>query len=490
MMHAASPMSQELDRSRPENTTGEQQSGSADSGGVWVNDAQSLLNRTRVQRVDRPRSVDELVQCVRMAARTGRVISVSGGRHALGGQQFAQDAIHLDLTGLDRVVELDAERGQVTVEAGIMWPALIDQLHARQPGRPDCWTIREKQTGVDEVTIGGSLSANIHGRGLTHPPFVTDIEAFDLVDARGTLVHCSRRENPELFSLAIGGYGLFGVIARVTLRLVRRFKVCRRVVIQPVRGLLPLIEDRTGSGFLFGDCQYSIDLTCQAEEHPGVSACYEPVAIETPLTPEAVELSREDWARLYRLIRVDKPRAFEEYADHYQRTDGQVYWSDTHQLAGNFAGHRAAVQASQGTEMITEAYVRRDDLIDFLARVRQDFLRESADVSYGTIRFIERDEETFLPWARDRYACVICNLHVRHSPEGRAEAAGHFRRILDTVVEFGGSFYLTYHRWATRDHVAACHPHIGDFLRLKRAYDPAGLFQSEWYRHYAPQFGE
>ena len=35
---------------------------------------------------------------------------------------------------------------------------------------------------------------------------------------------------------------------------------------------------------------------------------------------------------------------------------------------------------------------------------------------YGTVRLIERDDETFLAWARDRYACVIFNLHVEHTP--------------------------------------------------------------------------
>lgn len=35
----------------------------------------------------------------------------------------------------------------------------------------------------------------------------------------------------------------------------------------------------------------------------------------------------------------------------------------------------------------------------------------------GTIRLIERDDETFLAWARQPYACVIFNLHVVHTAE-------------------------------------------------------------------------
>lgn len=458
------------------------------NGGVWLNDEQSLLNPTRVRRVVRPEGVEELVRVIFAARRSGGAISVAGGRHSMGGQQFGAETIHLDMTGFDRILELDCERGLVTVEAGIQWPALIDGLHQRQAGELTPWTIREKQTGVDAVSIGGSLSSNIHGRGLAQPPFVNDIESFELVDAGGKVRHCSRRENSELFSLAIGGYGLFGVISQVTLRLVRRFKVRRKVEVIAVKDLLESYESRLDAGFVFGDCQYAADLSCPAAEHCGVFPCYEPVDIQTPVPETRTELSADDWARLYKLIRTDKQRAFEEYARYYQGTDGQVYWSDTHQLAGNFTGHRQAVDPKCGTEMITDVYLRHDRLLPFFDKVREDLVRCHADITYGTIRFIEADRETFLPWARERSVCVVCNLHVRHTEEGVAKAQQDFRQILDRAIEFDGSFYLTYHRWATPGQIEACYPRIRELFRLKKQYDPDLVFQSDWYRHYGSSF--
>jgi len=38
--------------------------------------------------------------------------------------------------------------------------------------------------------------------------------------ADGSVVRCSRSENKELFSLALGGYGLFGIILDADLRVV------------------------------------------------------------------------------------------------------------------------------------------------------------------------------------------------------------------------------------------------------------------------------
>jgi hypothetical protein len=110
-------------------------------------------------------------------------------------------------------------------------------------------------------------------------------------------------------------------------------------------------------------------------------------------------------------------------------------------------------------------------------------------VIYGTVRLIERDDESFLAWAKDRYACVVFNLHVDHTRDAIARASGAFRVLIDLGLAHGGGFYLTYHRWAWRDQVERAYPEMRPFLALKRRHDPDGLFQSSWYRHYAATFG-
>jgi hypothetical protein len=313
--------------------------------GELLNDVQSQLNPTRVAAVLRPKSVRELEEGLVRSRKENKAISVAGGRHSMGGQQFGTNNLHLDMTGLNRVLQLDVKHGLVTVEAGIQWPELIEELHRRQSEMKFPWTIREKQTGVDAVCVGGSISSNVHGRALKSPPIICDIESFTLLDADGKVHNCSRQEDPELFSLVIGGYGLFGIITDVTLRLARQFKVRRRVQEIAVKDLLDLYQQRVDSGFVFGDCQYSADLDGEAESHPGIFPCYEPVMESIPLTENPKGITKEQWAELYKLMRSDKPRAYKEYRDHYLQTDGQVYLSDKHQLATAFVGHRAAVKA-------------------------------------------------------------------------------------------------------------------------------------------------
>jgi FAD/FMN-containing dehydrogenase len=109
-------------------------------------------------------------------------------------------------------------------------------------------------------------------------------------------------------------------------------------------------------------------------------------------------------------------------------------------------------------------------------------------VIYGTVRMIERDTESFLAWAREDFACVIFNLHTEHSSAGIAAAADAFRALIDAALACGGSYFLTYHRWARRDQVEAAYPQFAEFLRHKSVHDPDHRLQSQWWRHYQKMF--
>src|SRR5215472_2330488 len=454
-----------------------------------VNDIHSQLNETRVDRILAPKSVSEVQAAVREAKAAHKSMSIAGGRHAMGGQQFGAGTVLLDMRPMSHVLDLNLERGTVEVQAGAFWPELIAEYLHRQEGRAHQWGLAQKQTGADKLSIGGTLAANAHGRGLTMMPFVSNVESFTLVNADGDLVTCSRRQNPELFRLAIGGYGLFGVVCSVTLRLVPRQKIERVVEVRGADGLITAFDDRIRSGFLYGDFQFAIDRSSDDFLHKGVFSCYRPVDPATPMPQHVKELSDESWRTLLYLAHTDKREAFRQYADYYVSTNGQLYWSDTHQLSFYPENYHGTIDQKNhakhpATEMITEINVPREMLNDFLEEVREDFRKNNVELIYGTIRLIEKDEESFLPWAKQSYACTIFNLHTEHTPQGMAHSAEAFRRLIDMAARRNGTYYLTYHRYARREQVVACYPQFPQFLQLKKKYDPKERFQSDWYRHY------
>jgi FAD/FMN-containing dehydrogenase len=215
---------------------------------------------------------------------------------------------------------------------------------------------------------------------------------------------------------------------------------------------------------------------------------------DTPIPEGQRVLSRDDWRRLLYLAHADKAQVWQAYTSHYLATSGQVYLSDAHQYAEYLDDyHRELDELTRApapaTEMITEIYVPRDRLDDFMGEAADDFRRNGVDVIYGTIRLIERDDETFLAWAREPWACTIFNLHTVHTEEGLAHSRAAFQRLIDMAIARGGSYFLTYHRWARPDQVEVCYPQFRDFLAAKRRLDPDERFQSDWYRHYAENFG-
>src|SRR6266481_2911363 len=89
-----------------------------------VNDVHTQLNPTRVRSISSVRSLDDLKQSIRRAHREQRPVSIAGGRHAAGGQQFATDAELIDTREMQRVLRFDSEAGIIEVETGIQWPEL------------------------------------------------------------------------------------------------------------------------------------------------------------------------------------------------------------------------------------------------------------------------------------------------------------------------------------------------------------------------------
>lgn len=441
------------------------------------------MNPTRVADVVLPSSVEELASIV---GASERPISIGGGRHAMGGQQFGEGTTHLDVREMRRVVEMDAERGLVRAQGGVQWPELIAEIRRLNPPGQAQWGIRQKQTGASDLTLGGALSANAHGRGLTMPPIVGDVESFTLVGPDGGVRACSRTEDAELFALAIGGYGLFGVIGEVTLRLSPRRKVQRVVDVVMLDEIMPRLDEEIARGTIYGDFQFSIDHESPDFLRKGVFSRYRPVDDATPIPDGQRKFTPELWMKLLRLARTDKSAAFREYASYYRSTAGQVYYTDTHQLSTYVPGYQDMLQdlpeEAQGSEIITEVYVPRDRLVAFLGAAGEALRGASSPVTYGTVRLIEPDRETFLPWARGAFACIVFNLLTPHTPAGVARSAAGFRALIDTALGLGGSYFLTYHAFATRDQLLAAHPRVEAFVARKREHDPGGRFQSEWWR--------
>ncbi|MDX1700417.1 MAG: FAD-binding oxidoreductase, partial [Melioribacteraceae bacterium] len=159
-------------------------------------------------------SEGEIKSIVDMANRNDDKISIAGMQHSQGGQTLYPGGILLDMKQFNKILELDEKNMLITVQSGVTWADIQSYIN------PYGLALKVSQS-QNIFTVGGSMSVNVHGRDIRNHTLIETVDSFRLLNAQGQVLHVSRDENPELFNLVNGGYGLFGVILDVTLQLTK-----------------------------------------------------------------------------------------------------------------------------------------------------------------------------------------------------------------------------------------------------------------------------
>jgi D-lactate dehydrogenase (cytochrome) len=184
-----------------------------------------------VDMVVSPVSLDDLARVVAAAMEAGYAIAPRGAGMSYTSAYIPTQprTLSLDLSRMNRVLEVNAEDMTVTVEAGCTWSALNDALAAKGLRTP-FWGPMSGLTS----TIGGGLSQLNAMLGAGHYGTSSEsVVGLAVVLADGRILRTGARSSgakgpfyrhygPDLAGLFCGDSGVFGVKAEITLRLIRR----------------------------------------------------------------------------------------------------------------------------------------------------------------------------------------------------------------------------------------------------------------------------
>ena len=166
------------------------------------------------------RSAAQIAALLKAAQQYRVPVTVRGGGLTTEGESVAFGGVLLDMTGMSRVLDVDADALTVRTEAGIFWHSLAEEL--RRHGM-DYLSAPLNLTSSVGGTLGvGGIDVNSPRLGCSADQAL----AMQVVTPTGEIVECSDTQNAELFQRVILGYGQFGVITEATLK-IRRYTPLR-----------------------------------------------------------------------------------------------------------------------------------------------------------------------------------------------------------------------------------------------------------------------
>jgi hypothetical protein len=183
-----------------------------------VNDV-TQLNPIQVEHVYVPKSEEEISQIIKNSK--GK-IAIGGARNSMGGQIGTQDGIQIDMREFNNILSLSTSTKEITVQSGVRWYQIQQYID------PYNLSVMIMQS-YNNFSVGGSLSTNVHGRYIGYGPLIGSVKSFRIILYDGKIVEASREKNQELFYSVIGGYGAFGVVTDVTLKLADNINLERHI---------------------------------------------------------------------------------------------------------------------------------------------------------------------------------------------------------------------------------------------------------------------
>jgi FAD/FMN-containing dehydrogenase len=446
-----------------------------------ANDA-SRLNESRVTEVwkipaDSQAAEAQLAGLLQRARTNHLKVSIAGARHSMGGHTIYPDGVVIDMLPFNRM-ELDESNNVLHVQAGARWGEVIRYLN--QSGR----SVEVMQSN-DDFSIGGSISVNCHGWQFNRPPIASTVESFRLMLTDGKIVKCSRTENHELFSLVLGGYGLFGIILDVDLRVVpnEKYKIERIVV--PTADYVSVLAKKTASASDVAMIYGRLNMTAENFLQEGIINVFHRLPATGPVVTSLNEPGKSELKRA-----LFRGSVGDEYGKEL-RWDAEK-WLDPF-FSGNQADRNAILYVPAGwyldhtqksTDILMECFVPPAQFEPFLQELRKIIPGNRVDLLNLTVRHLNRDDDTFLRYAdKDMIALVLFFSQTRDA-RGEENMKTAAREIIAAALRHDGRYYLPYRLHATPEQFAQGYPQAKSFFELKRKYDPDELFQNEFYLKY------
>lgn len=446
----------------------------------YANDASGLNQTPIAEIIDVPNNkhaiIQQLSKLIRTATTNQQKISIAGAKHSMGGHTMYPDGIVLNMLSYNHI-SLNKEKNILSVGAGALWSDIIKYLDEHDK------SVAVMQA-LSSFSVGGSISVNGHGWQTESPPIASSVIAFTLMNHKGEIVTCSRDENTELFRLVIGGYGLFGVILDVELRVVDNVALEYKNFVFPSNQYPDYYKKYVTNNAKVNLVYGRLDVTGNNFLNEATLNIYEKTA-DNPPAFDAFKTS--EIQRLVLRASVDSEYGkrqrwlLEKMSMAWQK--GRVF--SRNQLLDNDVKY-IANQHSDSTDILHEYFIPEAGFSHYIKDVKPILQRAEIDLLNITIRAVNKDEDSFMRYANQDVFGFVYLFNQKKTETQEKQMQLLTQQLVEIAGKHQGTYYLPYRLHIGREKMREIYPQADDFFKLKRKYDPDELFNNQFYLHYKP----
>ena len=441
----------------------------------------SRLNQTSVRAILTPSSYQELQSIVNNARDNNLKIAIAGTRHSQGGHAFFPDSLVVSLKKLNKVLNFDCHKKLITVQTGAIWKDIQEYI------QPHGCAVKIMQV-ANLFTVGGSLSVNCNGLDPNLGPLIESVQSIKILLADGSIVTASRSINPELFSLAIGGYGLFGIILEATLEVVQDDLYKRETKLLSLDEYVKEMQ-RMAHGPKVGFHFAFLTLTMIGEKLFG------DVAVFNFKKLNSRQSSRKQNKNLHQLYHEkfvgiqkigtkmwSKSRLIK--ALHWipeGLTHGQII--SRNNIMRPPASH-LYVELPKSTNLLQEYFIPIHNLAPFIHELEAITKKLNLNLMHVAFRFIPKNTESYLSYTKTDRIGIVLFFNQKLTAKENQKTEIWTKHLINTAARLNGAHYLPIQLHANKDELLKVYPEIDSFFALKKQYDPNELFMNHFYSKY------
>ena len=442
----------------------------------------SRLERAPIHRAVsvRPRAADSvagLQRHLQAAAASGRPVVVGGARHSMGGQSLARNGLAIGFASFP--IEVDKRAGTYRVSSGTRWRDVIATLdrHGFSP---------KVMQANNDFSVGGTFSVNAHGWPVPFGPMGSTVRGFRMMLADGSVVTVDR--NDELFGLAMGGYGLLGMILDFEVEMTPNVWLAPRFEVMPAdafaRRFLASMRGENAASMAYGRLSVAEDGFLRqaalvsfrgAEPAPAGHAGSGDGSVLSTLTRSVYRAQVGSEA-------MKRARWYAETEVNPHLQPRRV----TRNALLNTPASLLEERRPERTDILHEYFLPPDRLPDFLNACRAVIPGSGQELLNVTLRYVGADPNSVLAFAPSDRIAAVMSFSQQRTVEADRSMRALTETLIDRAVAVGGSYYLPYRLHARLDQFRRVYPRWSALTDAKQRYDPRAVFRHGlWDRYLA-----